>query len=383
MNKVIAFVKKETVLTVAWILATVSMFIVTPDREYIEYIDFRTLGTLWCLMIVISGFTKVGTFDRIGRRMLSRTKYVWQLIGLLVLLPFVSAMFITNDVALLTFVPFAIHILKMSGKKKLIIPVVAYQTIAANLGSMLTPIGNPQNIYLFGLSKMSVKDFFFLMLPYTSLSLLLIMGGVITIRGKRKRVFDDGESVPFDSTISDENNAASVRRYEAIYSLLFILAVLSVAFPTIIKYYLVVAIILVICVVIDRKLIVSIDYALLFTFVGFFVFTGNLERMSNVRAFLISLVDGHEVVAAVVSSQLISNVPAALLLSNFTDKIEALIVGVNLGGLGTLIASMASLISFKLLAHRYNELKGRYLVYFTVVSVIFLAVLYIFYGTYG
>lgn len=394
MKRVIAFVKKETVLTVAWILAVISSFIIPPDPDYVGYIDFKSLCTLWSLMIVVAGLTKAGLFDRIGAFLLSKTTYVWQLLALLIFLPFIFAMFITNDVALLTFVPFSMHILKMSGKEKMLIPVVAYQTLAANLGSMLTPIGNPQNIYLFSLSGMNVDDFIMLMLPYTCLSALLLMVGIMSVKGKRNKVFDEGNeiSVKIESTVNEATNEKtdnteklrvsrniredrSTGKQTLVYGILFVLAVLSVAFPKVIRYPYVVIAVLVVSFVMDRKVLVSIDYALLLTFVGFFIFTGNLGRIDVVRNYMISLVKGHEIMAGIISSQFISNVPAALLLSEFTTRISDLIIGVNIGGLGTLIASMASLISFKLLAHNYNELKGRYLIYFTAVSIIFLAIL--------
>ncbi len=380
MNKVytniIKFIKKETVLTISWVLAIISMFIVKPDAKYVEYIDFRSLATLWCLMIVVAGFTDCGTFDRIGRKMLLSTKYVWQLVLLLVALPFFFSMFITNDVALLTFVPFSIHIVKMSEKDELLIPIVAFQTLAANLGSMFTPIGNPQNIYMYGISGMTIGDFLYLMAPYICMSVLLLALGMVSIKGKRKSIFaDEAKRQSMSDYLNTANDDDNHIKYEIIYGTMFMVAVLSVAFPKVLWYPIVCAVILIISFVVNRKLIVSIDYALLFTFVGFFVFTGNLERIGEVRNFLVSLVEGHEMAAGIISSQLISNVPAALLLSDFTDDIRRLIVAVNLGGLGTLIASMASLISFKLLAHRRNEMKGRYLVYFTVVSVVFLAVL--------
>ncbi len=387
MKKIVNFVKKETVLTVSWILAISSMFLIKPDSRYISYIDFKTLASLWSLMLVVAAFTDLGTFDRIARKMLAKTKYIWQLVSLLVLLPFAFSMFITNDVALLTFVPFSIHIIQMSKRDELIIPVVCYQTVAANLGSMLTPIGNPQNIYLFSLSDMTVAEFITLVLPYICVSILLLMAGIISIKGKRGLVLtsDSFETTDknFNPTDESEQQNNNSKKYELIYLILFIMAVLAVAFPKIIKYPIVVLVILLVCLLINRKMLVSIDYALLFTFVGFFIFTGNLERIGNVREFLISLVNGHEVLAAILSSQLISNVPAALLLSNFTNKIPDLIIGVNLGGLGTLIASMASLISFKLLAHRRNELKGKYLLYFTLVNIIFLTILFFFYQNYA
>ena len=376
MKKIIAFVKKETVLCVAWILAAASAFFVTPGREYIDYIDFKSLCTLWSLMIVVAGLTEEGLFDRIGKAVLARTESLRQLFALLVFLPFIFAMFITNDVALLTFVPFSMHILKMSGKTDRLIPVVAFQTIAANLGSMMTPIGNPQNIYLYGISGMNLGEFILLMLPYTLLSALLLLICVFIFSGKEKLSVNlsDTPEHGTGNNVADAHKTSSGRK-TAVYGILFVTAVLSVALPKIFDYRVVAGLILIICLFMKKRILVSIDYALLFTFVGFFIFTGNLGRVDSVRDFLVSLVCGHEVISSVISSQFISNVPAALLLSEFTEKVSALIIGVNLGGLGTLIASMASLISFKLLAHACNEKKGRYLLFFTGASLVFLLIL--------
>lgn len=368
MKRIIDFIKKETVLAVAWLLALVSMFIIPPNKGYVDYIDSKSLEILWSLMVIVSGLKNNGLFESIGKFLLEKTKYVWQLVTVLVLLPFFISMLITNDVALLTFVPFSIYILGISGKRELLIPVIAFQTIGANLGSMLTPIGNPQNLYLYGISGMQAYEFIMLMLPYTVIAALLLFIGIFTVKGKR-------EKIEIGKIEASEDNGKSLGLSNYIYGTLFVIAVMSVTFPTVIKYQWVLVIVLIICLILDRKVLICVDYALLFTFIGFFIFTGNLGSIDTVKEWMSSVVNGHEVVAGVITSQFISNVPAALLLSEFQADLAELIVGVNLGGLGTLIASMASLISYKLLAHNFNELKGKYLLFFTGVNVVFLAAL--------
>ncbi len=361
MKRVIEFIKKETILTIAWMLAVVSMFFVPINESYIEYIDFRTLGILWSLMVIMEGLKREGLFESIGSRMIEKTKNVFQLSFVLVFLCFCSSMFITNDVALLTFVPFSIFILEACNRDELLIPIIAFQTIAANLGSMLTPVGNPQNIYLYSLSDMSVKEFICLMLPYTIMTGVLLLVCILLLPGKK------------DKVEMERYHLKGSKRRCIVYALLFIVALFAVA--KILPYYWVIILVLATCIIMDIRAIVDIDYALLFTFVGFFIFTGNLGKLDSVRNALYEIIDGREMMTGVVTSQFISNVPAALLLSDFAKDLKGLIVGVNLGGLGTLIASMASLISFKLLAHHRNEVKGKYFLVFTVLNIVYLGIL--------
>lgn len=394
MEKLKTFVKKEIVLVVAWLLAAASAFLIPLGREYIDYIDFRSLGILWSLMVIVAGLQQNGLFDEIGSALLNRTGYLWQLMLLLVFLPFFLGMFITNDVALITFVPFAIYILKRSGQEKLLVPVVVFQTLAANMGSMLTPIGNPQNLYLYGISGMSIGEFILLMLPYTLISLLLILIGLMFLPGKKEKLQSEKEIAETgeDSLRMEKGLLQTVKgslrtegrswqkehtgkRKNIIYVFLFFMAVAAVAFPKLLPYPFLIALVLVVFLVCDRKVLLRVDYFLLLTFTGFFIFTGNLGKIAAVRDFMTSVTDGHEVFAAVGASQFISNVPAALLLSGFTKEIGKLVIGVNLGGLGTLIASMASLISFKLLSDAYPEKKGKYFLTFTGISLLFLAIL--------
>jgi Na+/H+ antiporter NhaD/arsenite permease-like protein len=369
MKTMINFVKRETVLVAACVLAIISSFIINPDVEYLGYIDFRTLGILFCLMAVVAGLRRLGLFDLLSQKLLEKAKNIRQLILILLLLCFVFSMFITNDVALITFVPFAFTLLAMAGdkfKEKWIMPVVVMQTVAANLGSMLTPLGNPQNLYLYGKSDMGLGDFILLMLPYSLVSLFLILIWVMGITASH----NEDISVVFDEQIKMKSSYKLL-----MYMLLFIVSLLAVL--RIIHYLVAFAIVFLCLLTFDRETMKQVDYSLLVTFVGFFIFIGNMGRIPAFRQFLENIISDRETLTAILSSQVISNVPAALLLSGFTNNIEALIVGTDLGGLGTLIASMASLISYKIFAQNNGGNMGRYIFYFTVVNLVFLLVLFV------
>lgn len=364
-DRVISFIKKETVLTVATILAVISAFFVKPNWGYVAYIDWRVLGILLSLMIVMAGWQKNGMFDAIGIWLLSKTKNTAQLTGVLVFLCFFFSMVITNDVALLTFVPFAVLMLQRCKQERLMVLVLVLQTIAANLGSMLTPIGNPQNLYLYNLSGMRVGEFIRVMLPYTALAGGLLLLVLLVLSAKKQPI--SGEDLSFQ-----RENSGNKKKNLA-YLALFVLSLLVVA--RVLPFYLVLIVVLVTVFIMDRPVLLQVDYCLLLTFISFFVFTGNMGNLPVVKDTLQSLVAGRELGIGILSSQFISNVPAALLLSEFTTDYRQLLLGVNLGGLGTLIASMASLISYKIYAHNYNKTKGIYLIWFTVANLLFLAVL--------
>ncbi len=378
MQKIISFIKNEIVLVVAAILAIISMFIVAPDSEYLGYIDFNTLGILFCLMAVMAGLQAIGLFREIAEKLLSKVHKLWQIVMILVMLCFFFSMLITNDVALITFVPFAFIILGLLGEeveRKLIIPVVVLQTVAANLGSMLTPIGNPQNLYLYGKSGMGIGEFLLLMLPYTMLAFVLLLICCLYL-GKGNTKNSSAALMQFQNMTKGTQLKGS--KWDIVrYLVLFVICLLTVA--KIIPHAVTLIIVVVVMLIFDRNLFAKIDYSLLLTFVGFFVFIGNMGRIPAFRDFLHNIIEGNEVLTAVAASQVISNVPAALLLSGFTKEYEALILGTNLGGLGTLIASMASLISYKYIAKENKCSKGAYLGYFTVVNVVFLVLLWILY----
>ena len=368
VQKIMKILKEETVLAIASLLAVISMFLIKPNLGYVEYIDFRVLGILFCLMIVMAKFQELGIFSLIAYRLLKKTGNTRQLVFVLVFLCFFSSMIITNDVALLTFVPFGILTLKQAKREDLLLKVVVLQTIAANLGSMLTPIGNPQNLYLYNLAGISLVEFLRLMLPYTLLSLAVLTGVIFFM--KKETMEQQG----FASVHKEENVGGSkFYIHTLVYFLFFVISLLTVAH--ILPYQLVVVVVGMVVIFTDCKMFKKVDYSLLFTFIAFFIFVGNMQMLPAVKEWLLRLVDGRELLMAVLSSQVISNVPAAFLLSGFTDKYDLLIVGTNLGGLGTLIASMASLISYKFYVKEYPEKKGGYFWHFTIMNLFFIIVL--------
>ena len=379
MKKAIEFIKKEIVLCIAVLLAGLSACVIWPDREYIGYIDFRTLAILFCLMSVMAGLKKLGFFQMIAEKLLCRVKSSSQLVCILVLLCFFFSMLITNDVALITFVPFTFTVLRLLGRQqesRLMVPVVVLQTIAANLGSMLTPVGNPQNLYLYAKSGLSVAEFLLLMLPFTLASLIMLLFCCFLLGRKEKNTI-------LKIGFSEQVSMGGKEKLLTGYLLLFLLCLLTVA--RIIPVLPVLVVVFLAVFSMDRKVLCRVDYSLLFTFVGFFVFIGNMGRIPAFCSFLEKAIRGNEVITSVLASQVISNVPAALLLSGFTDNYRGLIIGTNLGGLGTLIASMASLISYKYIVKESSERKdiGRYFLLFSVANLIFLFLLAIIYMVLG
>lgn len=364
------FIQQETVLTAAAVLAVVSAFFVPPDAQYLGYIDLRTLAILFSLMTVMAGLRRQGFFDGLGRALLSRTHSTFQLTLVLVGLCFFGSMFITNDVSLLTFVPFTFVVLSRLGadvRRALLIPVVCMQTIAANLGSMLTPIGNPQNLYLYGKSGMSIEGFVLLMLPYTLVSLLLLLAWAALVCRKASA------ALSVDELVSSSSASQGDQKIILLYPVLFAVCLLSVI--RVLPYGIAFAAVLVCALFADPRTLRMVDYSLLLTFVAFFIFIGNLGRIPAFSGWLQEFLTGREVLVAVLASQVTSNVPAALLLSGFTAETQALIIGTNLGGLGTLIASMASLISYRQITRELPQGKKQYFGLFTLSNLIFLALL--------
>ena len=362
------FIKQDTVLITAAILAVISMFFVHPDAQYIDYIDLRTLAILFSLMAVMAGFRQQGVFDKICQTLLAHTRNILQVMFVLVGMCFFGSMIITNDVALITFVPFTFIVLKKLDANEcgaLTVPIVCMQTIAANLGSMLTPIGNPQNLYLYSKSGMSIGSFITLMLPYSLLSLILL---IIWIAAFSRR-----KEIKYTCVLETATTNTPNQKIIIMDAMLFLICLLVVF--RVLHYAVAFAAVLICNLCMDRNALKRVDYSLLLTFVAFFVFIGNLGRVPVFSEWLQNILDGREVLVSVLASQVTSNVPAALLLSGFTTQTDGLIIGTNLGGLGTLIASMASLISYRQIARELPDKKGRYFILFTVSNVIFLALL--------
>ncbi len=368
MKKILYKLKSDPVLIAAWILAILSAFFVHPGKEYLAYIDFRSLGILWGLMIIVQGFRENSIFEKIGELLLKKVSKGWQVAAALILMCFLGSMLITNDVALITFVPFALMTLHNCKREDMLIPVVVLQTVAANLGSMLTPIGNPQNLYLYGLTGMNILEFLSCMLPYTAIALILLFTSILFLPEKSKALVERTDDYQIVKSFGSAKQVI-------IYSILFVVALLTVL--RIIPWQIMVAVVLITVAVLDGKILLRADYILLLTFIGFFIFTGNMGKISQIREILQSLVQGREFATAIVASQFISNVPATLLLSDYAGNYRELLAGVNVGGLGTLIASMASLISFKAYTNDYKEKTGKYLLLFTLVNIIYLIIMII------
>ena len=373
--------KKDVVLTIAILLALLSSLFVHPDKQYINYIDYRTLILLFCLMSVMAGLRKIKLFDRVASTLVSRCTNEGQLIILLVVVVFFTSMIITNDVALLTFVPFTISVLNIlhpNVKNRWMITLIVMETISANLGSMLTPVGNPQNLYLYNVSGMSIGEFLLIMLPYSALSLVMLIIWIIIRCNSKSSNMD--RNIKLDNirkTNSEIAYNSRDKRIIGMYFFLFILCLMTVV--KIIPFYITLVILLVCIIIFDRDTIKNVDYSLIFTFTGFFIFIGNVGRIPVFRDFLQAFISGKEMITAVLCSQIMSNVPAALLLTGFTDNIRMLIIGTNLGGLGTLIASMASLISFKFIQREDKNVNGKYIATFTAANVVFLICLLVLY----
>ena len=354
------FIKSETVLCIAGLCAAATMFLVPPDREYLHYIDFRVLCLLLCLMAVVAGFKSQGAFGWLTSQ-LRRIRSGRVLSITLVLLPFFCSMLVTNDVALLVFVPFTLALLAQLGCGKSIVPVIVLQTIAANLGSMATPVGNPQNLYLYAAYQLTAGEFFSVTLPLTLLSLVCLTAAAFPVLPK---------ALPEQEL---ENVSILSVRKMLIYAALFILCLLTVF--RIVPYPVTTAVVVAVLFFVERKLLKEIDFMLLLTFVCFFVVSENLGRVDSIRDFLQTLLSSSTLLTAVGASQVISNVPAAVLLSGFTDQWLALLEGVNIGGLGTPIASLASLITLKLYLRWPGSDFLKFLGFFTVSNIIGLCIL--------
>ena len=362
-EKLIRFIKQDTILVISGLLALLSCFFVPPDAGYKDYVNFRVLAILFSLMLVVSAMVRIGTFGYLTGKLLGRIRSERAISLFLVLLSFFLSMVLTNDVALVTLVPFALLLLKAFGDRRRTVYTLILMTVAANLGSMLTPIGNPQNLYLYTEYKFTFGGFLKLMLPYSLTALALLVLSVLWLNRT-------------DHTLDTAAVAKTDRPCLwklALYLLLFAVCLLTVAGT--LHYGIMLGVVAVLILTVDWRAFRNVDYTLLLTFVFFFILIGNLGRIDAIRNTLTLIVEENVVFTAVISSQVISNVPAAMLLSAFTSKGSALVVGVNLGGLGTLIASMASLITYKFYA-KEKQPGERYLLRFTVINLIFLAVLY-------
>lgn len=360
-SKIYQWIKQETVLVIAALCGILTMFFVPPSSEYIQYIDLKVLCLLFCLMTVVAGFQSCGVFHWLAIQLLKKSKNGRILSVVLVMLPFFTSMLVTNDVALLTFVPFTILLLDQIACPKALVPVLVLQTIAANLGSMATPVGNPQNLFLYAAYNLSAGDFFSAVLPLTLFSFIcLVASSLPVLPSKLPKIAMGRQSI------------ANPHRL-LIYGILFVLCLLTVF--RIVHFAITTLAVIVIVFFTDKQLLKKPDYALLATFVCFFIVSGNLGKIESIRQGLNVLLQKNTLITATLTSQVISNVPAAVLLSGFTESWNPLLQGVNIGGLGTPVASLASLITLKLYTSAKDANLSHFLLIFTLYNVIGLVLL--------
>ena len=357
------FFRKNTVMVIAFLAALVTMVLVPPDKAYASYFDYKTLACLFCVLAVVCALKNIRFFYILAKKVVQLFKNARLSVLALVYITFIGSMLIANDMALLTFLPLGYFVLTTTGKEKYMAFTFIMQNIAANLGGMLTPFGNPQNLYLYTKFNIPTPEFMRIMAPPFALSVLLItVCCVVFVRPEPLRVEDEPVLLPLART--------------ALYLCLFLLSIIIVF--RVIPYWIGLIVIPVVLLFVDHKALKKVDYPLLFTFVFFFIFAGNLARVEPVRTFFSMLLDKSTLLFSVLSCQFISNVPSAILLSQFTANYPELLVGVNIGGVGTLIASLASLITFREYTKNNPGKTGYYVKMFSAFNFGFLILLTVF-----
>lgn len=326
IDRIFDFFKEEIIFSISLILALISCFFVKPSINYFDYINWETVILLFVIMVIVEILKNMAVFEMLVRKLLIKVQSTRGLVLVLVFSCFFSSIFITNDVSLIIFVPFSILALKKVDRIDLTIFTVSLQTIAANVGCMVLPIGAPHNIVMYTVSKIPFESFFLLLLPYIIVSMAFL--AVLLF------------FVPNDDMVLPAMGKIDFARENFF-----------------------------------KRVFMGVDYYLLLTFIALFILIGNLENIPFFNSLFTRWIIGNEVLCGVISSQIISNVPAAILISGFSTNYEAIIVGINVGGFGTLIASMANLISYKILIREYGDFKTRYLIEFTVLNVVLLAIL--------
>ena len=362
-NTIAAFLKKNAVMVIALLLAIVTSCLVPVDRAYLGYFDLKTLTCLFCVLAVVCALKNIRFFYLLARKVVHFFKNARLSILALVYITFLGSMLIANDMALLTFLPLGYLVLKTTGKEQYMAFTFIMQNIAANLGGMLTPFGNPQNLYLYTKFSIPNGEFVGIMAPPFALSVVLITICCILFVKPEPLSIDDAE-IKLDPMRT------------AIYLALFALSIVIVF--RVIPFWIGLIVIPIALLIMDRKALAMVDYPLLLTFVFFFIFAGNMARIAPVRAFFSARLERNTLAFSALCCQVISNVPSAILLSQFTMNYPDLLVGVNIGGVGTLIASLASLITFREYV-RHNPGKAwRYIAVFSAFNFAFLLILILF-----
>lgn len=357
---VIGFVKKEVVLSVAIVAMIITMFFVPVDKEYLEYFEYKTLIALFCMLAVVAGLKNTNIFELVSKKLIGLFKTRRAVIYCLVYGTYLFDMIVANDMSLITFLPLTYLVLHKTNNDKYLAFTFIMQTIAANMGGMITPYGNPQNLYLFSFYEIAIPEFFKALLLQSITVAVMLFVCVLFVKNE-------------PLTLKNEEKFEIKKKELAVYAVLFVLVILSIF--RVVPHVVTLALVILAVLIVDRKRFKYVDYALLATFCVFFVFSGNMARIDAVKELISVIVEKNTLIAGVVSCQFISNVPTAIFLSKFTQNWQDLLIAVNIGSLGIIISSLASLITLKeYLKHQPEGLK-KYMIKFTLLNTIFLVVL--------
>ena len=358
-----SFIKKNIVMAIAMVAALITCFLVPPDAAYLGYFDFKTLTCLFCVLAVVCALKNINFFYILAKKLIQVFRNARVCVLALVYITFIGSMLIANDMALLTFLPLGTYVITSTGKSRYMAFTYIMQNIAANLGGMLTPFGNPQNLYLYTKFQIPTTEFMGIMAaPFVVAVALITLCCIIFVKPDPFEMKDEKVQLPAGRSIA--------------YMLLFFLAI-AIVFRGI-PYWIGLIVIPAVLLFMDRQALKMVDYPLLFTFVFFFIFSGNMARIDAVRQLFSFLLDKNTLLVTILSCQVISNVPSAILLSQFTGNYKHLLLGVNIGGVGTLIASLASLITFREYSKQNKGKTGYYLMLFTAFNFAFLIILALF-----
>ncbi len=359
-NKVFAFVKKEVVLSIAIVATIITMFFVPIDKAYLDYFEYKTLVALFCMLAVVAGLKNTNVFELISKKLIGLFKTRRAVIYCLVYGTFFFDMIVANDMSLITFLPLTYIVLHSTKNDKYLAFTFIMQTIAANMGGMITPYGNPQNLYLYSYYNIPTLEFFGVLLIQSITVAVLLYIGCLFIKNEKL-------------TMRNDEKFEIKKKELSVYAVLFVFVILSIF--RVVPHLVTLGIVILTVLIVDRKRFKYVDYALLATFCVFFIFSGNIARITAVKDFISGIVTQNTLVAGVVSCQFISNVPTAIFLSKFTENYRDLLVSVNIGSLGIIISSLASLITLKeFLKHQPKNFK-KYMGMFTLINTTFLAVL--------
>ncbi|MCQ2554049.1 MAG: citrate transporter [Clostridia bacterium] len=363
MRKFFEFLKENTVIAVALFASVVTAFIVRPDKAYLSYFDLKTLTCLFLTLAVICALKRIQFFSILAKRIVIRTGNLRVLALALVYITFIGSMIIANDMALITFLPLGYYSLSVTRNEKHMAYVFVLQNISANLGGMITPFGNPQNLYLYSFFNIPTGEFMGIMWRPFVLAIFLLTVLCFMLKP---------EKLTLENSVKQTLPPGKCTAYLLLmaFSLLIVFRV--------VPYLVGLLVIPVILFFMDRKALLEVDYGLLLTFTLFFIFSGNMARIELVNSVMSRLLSYNALIFSELSCQVISNVPSAILLSQFTENYRELLLGVNIGGTGTLIASLASLITFNHYRALYPDHTKEYLLTFAALNVFFLVVMTVF-----